>query len=315
MDFWNKILQNLKQEKRIVLMVVVENKGSSPGKQGFKMMVAPSGNMIGSIGGGLSEHQLVERAKKMLAENIEKPELNHQVHNSEHEKNKSGMICSGEHTVLLYPLSDKHIDNINEIAGNELLDIETTIKLSTELFMSKSGATISSQYEFGPDGIYKEVIGYKHILNIFGGGHVGLALSKQMKLLGFKIHVYDNRDNLPTMKENKFADDKQIIEYKNLDKLFPTGENMYAVIASFSHQNDKMILSKLIHKEFKYIGMMGSKDKVNEIFTQLKNEGITEDQLKKVNAPIGVSIKSETPEEIAVSIAAEIIHIKNTTKY
>ena len=314
MEFWNTILLNLKQKKHLVFMVVVENKGSSPGKQGFKMVVVNDGTMFGSIGGGLTEHQLVERAKTMLAENIIKPEIHRQVHRTEEEKDKSGMICSGEHSVLLYPLTEKHVDNINEISGNAVLDQETTIKVDLERFMSKSGASISGQYEYGNDGIYKEVIGYKHILNIIGGGHVGLALSKQMKMLGFKIRIYDNRENLPTLKENKFADEKHTIDYRNLDDVFPSGENMYAVIASFSHQNDKTVLAKLIDKKFKYIGMMGSKDKVKEIFARLKEEGIPEESLNRVHAPIGVAIKSETPEEIAVSIAAEIIHVKNTSR-
>ena len=78
--------------------------------------------------------------------------------------------------------------------------------------------------------------------------------------------------------------------------------------------NDKKILSKLLDKNVAYMGMMGSKNKVAEIFKLLKEEGSSEEVLKKVSAPIGVSIKSETPEEIAVSIAAEIIDVKNTSK-
>ncbi len=313
MVIWNKISAYLRQKKRVVLLIVVENKGSSPGRQGFKMVVTEDGKKFGSIGGGATEHTLSARAQKMLDENITKPELHEQVHRTDDEMYASGMICSGENKVLLYPLYDIHIDNINEIAGHAVIKNEITIKLSTAEFRSRSGATISSQYEY-KNGIYKEVVGYKHIVCIIGGGHVGLALSKQMKMLGYYVKIYDNRPELDTLKENEFAKEQHIVNYNEIDKHIPEGKNIYVVIASFSHAHDKKILSKLIDKDVAYLGMMGSKNKVKGIFDDLKKQGISEEQLKRVSAPIGVSIKSETPPEIAVSIAAEIIDIKNTSK-
>ena len=311
MDIWNKILVNLKQKKKLVLLLVVENKGSSPGRQGFKMLVLEDSTRFGSIGGGATEHKLVNRAGKMLEENITKPELHEQIHRTDDEMHSSGMICSGENKVILYPLYDIHLDNIQEIAGHSILKDEITVKFSTESFRSRSGATISGQYEF-IDNVYKEVVGYKHFVYIIGGGHVGLALSKQMKMLGYYVKIYDNRPNLDTFEANKDAHEKHIVKYDEIEKYIPEGENIYVVIASFSHANDKKLLSLLIDKKVAYLGMMGSKNKVEEIYRLLKGEGITEEQLKKVSAPIGVTIKSETPPEIAVSIAAEIIHVRNT---
>ncbi|MCF6184828.1 MAG: hypothetical protein L3J56_09450, partial [Bacteroidales bacterium] len=210
MEIWNKISAYLRQKERVVLLVVVENKGSSPGRQGFKMFVTEDGKKIGSIGGGATEYTLSARAQKMLDENITEPELHEQVHRTDDEMYASGMICSGENKVLLYPLYDIHIDNINEIAGHAIIKNEITIKLSTTEFRSRSGATISSQYEY-KNGIYKEIVGYKHIVCIIGGGHVGLALSKQMKMLGYYVKIYDNRPELDTLKENEFAKEQHIV--------------------------------------------------------------------------------------------------------
>lgn len=312
MDIWNQILLNLKQNKKVVLLIVVENKGSSPGRQGFKMLVAEDGKRYGSIGGGTTEHKLVNRAEKMLAENILKPELHKQIHRTDEEMHKSGMICSGDNTVILYPLYDIHLDNIQEISGNAILGYETTVKICLDQFRSKSGATIQGQFEFSGDNVYKEVVGYKHTVIIFGGGHVGSALSKQLKMLGFYVKVYDNRKELDTMTSNTYADEKHIINYNELEKYIPEKKDVYTIIASFSHNNDKKILGKLLNKGLNYIGLMGSKNKVKEIFERLESEGFKRDDLDKVSAPIGVKIKSETPEEIAVSIAAEIIDIKNS---
>jgi len=311
MDIWNKILVNLKQKKKLILLLVVENKGSSPGRQGFKMLVLEDGSRFGSIGGGATEHKMVNRANQMLTENITKPELHEQIHRTDDEMHRSGMICSGENKVILYPLYDIHLDNIQEIAGHSILKDEITVKFSTESFRSRAGATISGQYEF-IDNVYKEVVGYKHFVYIIGGGHVGLALSKQMKMLGYYVKIYDNRPNLDTFEANKDAHEKHIIKYDEIEKYIPEGENIYVVIASFSHANDKKLLSLLLNKETAYLGMMGSKNKVKEIYRLLKEEGYSEELFKKVSAPIGVTIKSETPPEIAVSIAAEIIHVRNT---
>ncbi|NPA68545.1 MAG: XdhC family protein [Chlorobi bacterium] len=314
MEIWHKIQAYLRQKEKIVLLTVVENKGSSPGRQGFKMIVTESGKRFGSIGGGATEHKLAKRAEEMLKNGITAPELHEMVHRTDTEMHKSGMICSGENKIILYPLSyEVHYDNINEIAGHATIKQEITVKISTSEFRSRSGATIPGQYEY-KNGVYKEVIGYKHIVCIVGGGHVGLALSEQMKMLGYYVKIYDNRPELDTLKANKFADEKHIVNYDEIEKYIPEGQNIYTVIASFSHINDKKVLSKLINKNFAYLGMMGSKNKVAEVFDMLKKEGVPESLIKKVSAPIGVPIKSETPQEIAVSIAAEIINVRNTHK-
>lgn len=303
------------QKQKVVLLIVVENKGSSPGRQGFKMIVTERGKRFGSIGGGATEHILTKRAEEMLANNITKPELHEQIHRTDEAMHKSGMICSGENKVILYPLNyEIHHDNINEIVGHAIIKEEITVKISTTEFRSKAGATIKGQYEY-KNGIYREVVGYKHIVCIIGGGHVGLALSKQMKILGYYVKVFDNRPELDTLKANKDANEKHIVKYDEIDIHIPEGENIYVVIASFSHTHDKNILNKLIDKKVTYLGMMGSKNKVQQIFNDLKEKGVTEEQLKNVSAPIGVTIKSETPPEIAVSIAAEIIDIRNKKKY
>jgi len=315
MKIWTKIQAYLGQKQKVVLLIVIENMGSSPGRQGFKMLVTERGKRFGSIGGGATEHILTKRAEEMLDNDITKPELHEQVHRTDEAMHKSGMICSGENKVLLYPLNyETHHDNINEIVGHAIIKEEITVKFSTTEFRSKNGASIKGQYEF-KDGIYKEVVGYKHIVCIVGGGHVGLALSKQMKILDFYVKIYDNRPELDTMLANKDANEKHIVKYEEIDQYIPEGENIYVVIASFSHTHDKNILNKLINKKVAYLGMMGSKNKVQQIFEDLRLKGITETQLNNVNAPIGITIKSETPPEIAVSIAAKIIDVRNMKKY
>ncbi len=311
MNIIRKTIENINNNKKVILLIVVENKGSSPGRQGFKMLVVDDGKRYGSIGGGATEHKLVNRAYKMLEKNIYVPELHEQIHRTEEAMHASGMICSGENIVILYPIDNKYISDFEVFKRCFDTKNEITLTLGINELKIEEGAKISEQYEF-KNNIYKEVLGYKHIVCIVGGGHVGLALSKQMKILEYTVKIYDNRPNLDTLEANDYADEKHIINFEKVDEYIPDGKNIYIVIASFSHTHDKKILTKLLNKKVAYIGMMGSKNKVKEIFSNLIEKGYSKEQLKKISAPIGVVIKSKTPEEIAVSIAAEIIKTKNT---
>jgi len=158
---------------------------------------------------------------------------------------------------------------------------------------------------------YHEQIAFKNELYIVGGGHVGLALSQTMQQLDFYVSVFDNRPSLNTMEQNTYAHKKQVVDYNEIEKYIPEGQNVYIVIMTYQHVSDKNVLCKLIRKKHKYIGLMGSKSKVKKLFAELKTKGYTESDFEKVHSPIGIPIKSETPEEIAISIAAEIIKVKN----
>ena len=106
-------------------------------------------------------------------------------------------------------------------------------------------------------------------------------------------------------------DIKKIINYNNIDENIKEGKNIFVVIMTFSHAFDKLILGKLANKNFAYLGLMGSTKKIEGINKKLIDEGISSDKLNKVYSPIGIKISSKTPAEIAISIAAEIIKVKN----
>ena len=92
----------------------------------------------------------------------------------------------------------------------------------------------------------------------------------------------------------------------------PEGDNVYVVIMTFAHKDDRRVLKRLLNKKIKYLGMMGSEEKVASIFSKLKEKGISQKELDWVDSPIGLPISSQTPDEIAISIAAKIISVKNT---
>ena len=130
--------------------------------------------------------------------------------------------------------------------------------------------------------------------------------------MDFNIHLYDDRKDLNTFIQNTFVKEKKVIsDYSVLKDLIPSGNNIFVVIMTFGYRTDDIALRSLIDKDFKYLGVLGSQSKMDKLFEEWRKDNLTEEKLNKLFAPIGVPINSQTPEEIAVSIAAEIISVKN----
>ena len=114
------------------------------------------------------------------------------------------------------------------------------------------------------------------------------------------------------MMQNDFAHEKKVVNtYEELAGIISSGNNNYVVIMTFGYRSDDVAIRALLGNNYKYFGVLGSKNKIEKMFEEYRKEGIPETQLKKIHAPIGIQIKSQTPEEIAISIAAEIIKVKN----
>ncbi|HNR66175.1 MAG TPA: XdhC/CoxI family protein [Atribacterota bacterium] len=158
--------------------------------------------------------------------------------------------------------------------------------------------------------VFIDVIVPQDEMIIFGAGHIAVILSKFAKMVGFKVTIIDereefaNRDRFPEADRIVVAEpDIAIGEIKNFDSL-------YVVVVTRGHLKDEEALLSVINHGPKYIGMIGSKEKNKVIFQHLKEKGISEEEIAKIFAPIGVKIGAKTPEEIAVSIIAQIIGVK-----
>jgi xanthine dehydrogenase accessory factor len=316
---WKLIARSLEQKVAVMLLYVLESSGSSPGRQGFFMAVNTNGEMEGSIGGGIMEHKFVEMAKKSLetgdGSQETETDIRKQIHDKSAAKDQSGMICSGEQTIVLYQVKEKDAAYIQNIIASLEQYKNGTLILSPDGIQFTDDIP-SNDFDFilksEEDWQYKEKTGYKNQLFIVGGGHCSLALSALMQSMDFYIRVYDERKDLKTMTENDVAHEKYFVnDYAELKELIPSGNNHYVVIMTFGYRSDDIALKALLEKEFKYIGLLGSKKKIEKMFVDYQEEGIAEERLKRIYTPIGIAIKSQTPEEIAVSIAAEIIKVKN----
>lgn len=312
MHVWKFISGKLSAAQPVMLLYVLDSEGSSPGRSGFKMAVAADGAICGTIGGGIMEHKLAEKAKDMLLKNEMGVLLMRQYHNKEHTTDQSGMICLGNQLNVFIPLSSADEKTIETILQEGPYTIQLSPKGLSIHESVPADKNHSLQFKSNEDWLYIEKINQRPVIHIIGGGHVSLALSELMCFLGFYSKVYDDRPELNTILQNFFANEKIIVPgYEQLGEYITDCRNDYAVIMTVGYRTDKIVLQQLLKTEFYYLGMMGSEHKTETLMNELKAEGVSEAVLKKVFTPIGVNIYSKTTPEIAVSIAAEIIREKN----
>ena len=148
-------------------------------------------------------------------------------------------------------------------------------------------------------------------LVIFGGGHVSQPSAHLGKMLGFHVTIMDDREDFVTRERFPEADQLVYGNFKELDQYIKPYDNAYYVILTRGHLGDADCLRRLLHRPYEYLGMIGSKNKVRITRENLLKEGYTQGQLDEVHAPIGIPLGGQLPEEIAVSIMAEIIKVKN----
>jgi len=148
------------------------------------------------------------------------------------------------------------------------------------------------------------------ILYIFGGGHVSAQIIPLASRVGFKVEVVDDRPEFAD--PAKFPDAAKVHQFPFEGVLgeIPVDESSYLVIVTRGHIHDKTVLEQCLRTKAKYIGMIGSRRKKAMIYEKLLEEGFTKSDLDRVHAPIGLDIGAETPEEIAVSIVAELIQVR-----
>ncbi len=290
--------EELKSGKKVVLLAVAESSDSSPGRQGFWMCVKENGGTVGTIGGGVLEFKMTKRALDFLTQGV-KSRVIVLHHDADADGEKSGLVCGGTQTLIFITLDNNDTPKIKKIIDAFERSFPTLITL-TEAGLSVAEANNTNQkytfkYSDKKRYEYRELVGIKETIFIVGGGHVGLALSQIMKFLNFHVVVFDERKDIFTLKENKFADNKIITAYKNIGAFIPEGDFSYVVIVTAKHVSDKEALKSVITKNVKYIGTMGSKKKIQIIFDSLKQEGIEDKLLEKVHSPIGLNISSETP--------------------
>jgi len=177
--------------------------------------------------------------------------------------------------------------------------------------LTKEAAALDEGAICGGDmKVFIDVLQPKEEVLIFGAGHIAVCVSRLAKMVGFKVTVIDDRKEFAN--QDKFPEADEIIAEdteKALNHL-ETTPSTYIIIVTRGHLKDEEVLGSVIKTNAAYIGMIGSRKKNATVFQHLEEQGVSTQEFKKVHAPIGIDIGAQTPEEIAVSIIAEIIQVR-----
>jgi xanthine dehydrogenase accessory factor len=196
-------------------------------------------------------------------------------------------------------------------AAKDVLRTETPRKLTFSL--NHDAAYDNGLICGGTLEIFVEPILPQPVLYIFGGGHVSIALARAAQQAGFAIGVADDRETFANPERFPMAREIYATYEEAFEKVRPHAAT-YIVIVTRGHKDDMRVLRWAVDTPARYVGMIGSRRKVLSVYKALEQEGVGPDKLARVYAPIGLEIGALTPEEIAVSIAAELIAVRRSSR-
>ena len=318
-ELLTQTLAALDRGERAVLCTVLSASGSSPRGSGARMAVFADGTALGTVGGGAVERQSIALAQELLSSGRDALRT-FGLHPAA--ENATGMVCGGDVTILFHCLCPAdpaaadvlrswisaldggrnvwlrlHFDGAR-VCGLALLTADD-LRHGTDAFCT------SKPYWDG--SLYVEPIVRAGRVYLFGAGHVGRALVPVLHYVGFEVTVFDERAELA--RSERFPDAGEIVlgDFRRIfDRVSLTSDD-YAVVMTPGHQADYEILEQLLRTDANYIGCIGSRKKVALTREKLAAAGFSAADIDRIHAPIGLPILAETPEEIAVSIAAEMI--------
>ena len=312
--------QQLAAGEDLALVTVVASHGATPRGAGARMIVSRKGRLYGTIGGGAVEYRSEQMAAKVLED---KSSMEHEFTLTKDDIEKLGMICGGDVTVqfLYIPGGDQDVMDLADQVEHgfehaEDLWLVSDIGNGGALSLARPGDPHLGSYltrhpsrvkENGLN-LYVEQITTSGRVYIFGGGHVAQELEPVLTHVGFRCTVMDDRDEFTKPELFPTADQVLHIDFTRILDFITITENDYVCVMTRGHAFDTVVQAQVLPCHPAYVGVIGSKHKAAGVRRTLKEQyGISEADLDQVITPIGTEILAETPAEIAISIAGEMI--------
>lgn len=309
---FSRITDRLQAGEAVVLCRIIDASGSTPRGAGARMAVFQDGSTAGTIGGGAVELRASQIGRELCEEGGSRT-CSFRLTPGDIED--IGMICGGDVTLLFQYLSPDQLPLVREIlaamesGGPSWLVTDLWEDGRWEMTLDKAGDgplfTRRTMLREGEPRRYVEPLCPAGCVYIFGAGHVGNALARLLHWIGFQVTVFDDRPH--ALKEELFPEGVRRIlgDYAHID--FPLTREDCAVVMSPGHKMDYQILEQVLRTDAGYIGCIGSRRKVAATRELLLKAGFSQEVIDAIHSPIGLPIGGETPEEIAVSVAAELI--------
>lgn len=321
-----KMFEYLKSGIEMVLVTVVASSGATPRGAGAHMIVTEEGRIWGTIGGGAVEYRSEQMAKQVLKE---KNSFGHDFSLTKDDIQNLGMICGGAVRVFFHYIKANDEKNI-ALAKKALALCEADEDVWMISDIEKGGALTLYNREEGFVGdkaewiipylgsqpklikesgkeVYTEQIFSSGKVYVFGCGHVSQELVPVLSHVGFRCVAMDDREEFANEKLFPTAEKVMLIDFENIKDYVKIKENDYVCVMTRGHAYDTTVQAQILRTPACYIGVIGSASKKAGVYKKLYEMGFTEADTDRITSPIGLKIKAETPAEIAISIAGQMI--------
>lgn len=327
-EFWKQIIHGLEEDRPVCLVTLLESAGSTPRSAGVMMAVFPDGQIAGTIGGGNVEFE----AQRLAAEVLRTGKNNTSAYRFVQGDDRAlGMVCGGDVTVHFQYLPGG--ETAHTALFRELIEAEAQGQ-DTWLLMRLEGDAVTAMGLAHRDGAgfsqapepLAPLLTDRAVLTqgsprwfsvpvvkagrvyLFGAGHVSRALAELLCRVGFRCVVLDDRAEFADPVYFPHAEQVLRCDFNRFN--LPIGADDFVVVMTRGHEADYEVLTQTLRSGARYIGCIGSRRKLAFCRDRLLEAGFTAEEYKVLHAPIGLAIGAQTPEEIAVSIAAEMIAVR-----
>ena len=337
-------VDQLRDGKKVVMATVVRTSGSTPQKPGAKLVVREDGSAVGTLGGGCVEGDIWFAARMLLKEGgsaqVRDYELNEDL------AAVDGLICGGTMYFLIDPIRESSdllpfaeevvaaYDGGIPVAVGSLMVAapDTGLTVGAKILVRENGTTegtlgaedldadaiqrAGQLMALGKQEYVKTDSGTEYFLEAYttpprlilaGGGHVSKAIAPVAASVGFNLTVIDDRPEFSDAERFPEADQVYTEDFVSALSRLPINANTFIVIATRGHRYDDVALEAAARTKAGYVALLGSRRKVILIYEALLERGISQERIAELRAPSGLNIRARTPEEIAVSIVAEML--------
>ncbi len=337
-------VEELSNGSEVAVATVVRTSGSTPQKPGAKLLVRSDGSGVGTLGGGCVEGDIWFAAQELMKRGGPAEMRDYQL--NEDLAAQDGLVCGGTMYFLIDPIrrANDYLDYAGEVVeayeGGKPVAIAnlmmapdgSRLTVGAKMLVRENGSVEGTLGDdrldrlaarrardlmaMGKNDYVVDEQGAEYFIEAFttpptlvavGGGHVSKALTAVAKSVGFRLFVVDDRPEFAN--EERFPDADVVMagDYDTVIRDLPINANSFVVVATRGHKYDDAALAAAMDTQASYVGLLGSRRKTILIYEELLERGWPVERVRAVHAPIGLNIGGRTPEEIAISIMAEIL--------
>jgi xanthine dehydrogenase accessory factor len=326
-----ELLERLRQSgRRAAMATLVRTIGTTPRKEGTKMFVGDDGAIFGSVTiGGCVDARVIEQAAEVLSASS-RPQLL-KLDLGDGEAWEIGLTCSGSVEVLVEPLDDELLHLYaaaqREWAAGRSVALVTVLSTGTHLLVASDGTLHGSApaelaellrkelprqsrtLTLGEHEVFVEILRPPPRLIVFGAGAVAIPLVGFARELGFQTIVVDARARFANRERFPHADELKLGIASEIASQLALGETTPIVLAAHDYKIEIPVLKQALATDAAYIGVIGSRRRGAAVLQLLREDGIAEEQLRRVRVPVGLDLGGETAAEIALAIIAEVMAV------